>query len=87
MIDQPLKMGWRGDDLYMEVHAPLEGTQDPEVHSLTNITRMLVSATQDRSVVIDWAKAEKQFVAATGVPEPVVLHTMTAQTWNDAEAE
>ncbi|AMN47271.1 hypothetical protein ACG33_09220 [Steroidobacter denitrificans] len=87
MIDQPLKMGWRGDELYMEVHTPLEGTQDPGVHSLTNITRMLVSATQDRSVVIDWAKAEKQFIAATGVPEPVVLHAMTTRVWNDIEAE
>jgi L,D-transpeptidase ErfK/SrfK len=72
MIDQPYKMGWRGDDLYMEVHTPLEG-QGSETHSLTNITRLLVSATQDRTVVIDWAKAEKAFILATGVPELVVL--------------
>ena len=25
MIDQPYKMGWRGDDLYIEIHTPLEG--------------------------------------------------------------
>jgi len=80
MIDQPLRMGWRGDELYMEVHAPLEGSDDAEAHSLTNITRMLVAATQDRSVVIDWAKAERQFAAATGIPEPVVLQA-TVQSW------
>lgn len=74
LIDQPYKMGWRGDELYMEVHTPLEGTDSAEAHSLTNITKLLVSATQDKSVVIDWAKAERTFEGATGIPEPVMLH-------------
>ena len=73
MIDQPYKMGWKGDELYIEVHPPLEGGTDTESHSLTNITKLLVGATQDRSVVIDWAKAEQEFMRASGVPEPVVL--------------
>ncbi len=37
------------------------------VHSLTDITRLLVAATQDRSVVIDWSKAEQTFNEARGV--------------------
>jgi L,D-transpeptidase ErfK/SrfK len=73
MIDQRYKMGWKGDELYIEVHPPLEGQDDPEARSLTNITKLLVAATQDRSVVIDWAKAEQEFVRASGVPESVVL--------------
>lgn len=74
MIDAPYKMGWHGDDLYIEVHTPLEGQRDETLYSLTNITRLLVSATQDRTVAIDWAKAERAFILATGVPEAVVLH-------------
>ena len=27
IIDQPYKMGWKGQELYMEVHAPLEGAE------------------------------------------------------------
>jgi L,D-transpeptidase ErfK/SrfK len=73
MIDQPYKMGWTGDDLLIEVHAPLAGQSSPEEHSLTNITRLLVSATQDKTVAIDWAKAERAFTHATGVPESVML--------------
>jgi len=73
MIDQPYKMGWKGDELYIEVHPPLEGQGDPESRSLTNVTKLLVAATQDRSVVIDWAKAEQEVLRASGVPEPVVL--------------
>ena len=73
LVDQPYKMGWRGDELFMEIHTPLEGTSFANAHSLTNITKLLVSATQDRTVVIDWAKAERTFERANGIPEPVML--------------
>ncbi len=80
MIDQPYKMGWQGSELYIEVHAPLQGTDEARF-SLTSITRLLVSATQDRVVAIDWARAEKAFIRASGVPEPVVLgNQITALT-------
>jgi L,D-transpeptidase ErfK/SrfK len=82
MIDEPYKMGWHKGDLYIEIHSPLEGQVDESVHSLTNITRLLVSATQEqeRTVPIDWARAERAFIRATGVPEPVVLgSSATAQ--------
>jgi L,D-transpeptidase ErfK/SrfK len=77
IVHQPYKMGWKGDELYMEVHAPLEGQEEGDLHSLTNLTRALVAATQDRTVAIDWAKAEAAFERPTGVPEPVVLSTVT----------
>lgn len=79
IIHQPYKMGWQGDQLFMEVHAPLEGQQDQGLYSLTNITRMLVAATRDRTVAIDWAKAEAAFLRPTGVPQPVVLSAVTTQ--------
>jgi L,D-transpeptidase ErfK/SrfK len=79
IIHQPYKMGWQGEQLFMEVHSPLEGTQEGDAHSLTNITRMLVAATQDRTVAIDWAKAEAAFMRPTGVPQPVVLSAVTTQ--------
>jgi L,D-transpeptidase ErfK/SrfK len=85
LVDQPYKMGWRGDELFMEVHTPLEGTETAETHSLTNITKLLVAATQERSVVIDWAKAERTFQSASGIPEPVMLQSAsTVQVINDS---
>lgn len=81
IVHQPYKMGWQGDQLFMEVHAPLEGQEDGDLHSLTNITRALVAATQDRTVAIDWAKAEAAFVRPTGIPQPVVLSTVTTQAF------
>ena len=79
LVDQPYRMGWHGEELYIEVHAPLEGQDPAETRSLTNITRLLVAATQNRTVVIDWAKAERAFIQATGVPESVLLRPATVQ--------
>lgn len=73
LINERYRMGWLGDELYIDVHAPLEGEDDPEATSLTNVTRLLVSATQDRTVAIDWAKAEKAYLEARGIPQPVLL--------------
>jgi L,D-transpeptidase ErfK/SrfK len=84
MIDQPYRMGWRGEELYIEVHAPLQGQGPAETRSLTDITRLLVAATQDRTVAIDWAKAERAFLQATGVPESVLLQPATLQAAGDA---
>lgn len=73
ILHQPLKMGWLGDELYMEAHPPLEGHEDGDNKSLTNITRMLVAATRDRgtgdhAIAIDWQAAESVFQKANGVP-------------------
>jgi L,D-transpeptidase ErfK/SrfK len=83
LIDQPYRMGWNGEELYIEVHAPLEGQDPGQTRSLTNVTRLLVAATQDRTVAIDWAKAERAFIQATGVPESVLLRPATVQAAGD----
>ena len=77
IVHQPYKMGWQGEQLFMEVHTPLVGQEDRDLHSLTNITRLLVAATQDRPVAIDWAKAEAAFMRPSGVPQAVVLSAVS----------
>jgi L,D-transpeptidase ErfK/SrfK len=69
IVHQASKAGWQGDVLYVEVHPPLEGNDDPDAYSLTNITRSVVAATKDRFTAIDWARAEQIFRKASGVPE------------------
>jgi L,D-transpeptidase ErfK/SrfK len=69
IVHQSSKAGWQGDVLYVEVHPPLEGNDDPDAYSLTNITRSLVAATKDRPAKVDWVRAEQIFRKASGVPE------------------
>jgi len=80
IVHQPYKMGWQGEQLFLEAHTPLEGQEDRDLYSLTNITRLLVTATADRTVAIDWAKAEAAFLRPSGIPEPVVLLAPAATT-------
>jgi L,D-transpeptidase ErfK/SrfK len=73
IVDQPYKMGWSGEALYMEVHAPLEDGKNSWEQGLTNITRMFVGATQQRPAQLDWHDAEQVFLANLGVPAAVRL--------------
>jgi L,D-transpeptidase ErfK/SrfK len=73
ILDQPYKMGWLGNELYMEVHTDPESLEAGSDQRLTNITRMFVAATQQRSARLDWQDAERAFQANTGVPVEVKL--------------
>lgn len=67
IMDQPYKMGWLDDQLYMEVHKPLEGSL-PSESSTTNITRMFVTATEQRRAQLNWQDAERIYQTNLGVP-------------------
>ena len=70
IMDQPYKMGWLGQQLYMEVHQPSEGVVAWD-QNLTNITRMWVAASEGREARLDWQDAERAFQLESGLPEPV----------------
>lgn len=71
IVQQPLKAGFVGAQLFLEAHSPLPGEDATEDRSLTDITRVLVAATQGRNAQIDWSMAEKIFRKASGVPTPL----------------
>ena len=68
IINQRLKFGWRGDDLYLEVHPPLEGTADNESSDMTLITREYVKVTGDQTADVDWELVAQVYKAQTGLP-------------------
>jgi len=85
ILHQPYKAGFVGDRLFMEVHPPMPGHEDPDAMSLTNITRMIVAATEDHNVHIDWVQAEHIFKKASGVPELLVSSQQTVRAADLAE--
>lgn len=66
IIDQPFKLGWNNGVLLLEVHPPLEG--EPDLKSLAGF---IDAATDQRNVVIDWARVEEMARASTGMPGPI----------------
>lgn len=71
VIDQPFKMGWQADELYLEVHPPLEEDAKRAAKGLTSITELLVSATGKRQTEVDWDAVEEIFEQASGIPQPM----------------
>lgn len=69
LINQPFKMGWGVDGLYLEVHEPLAEDVERGEWSATELTRQYVGATQDREGRVSWQAAEAIMRDASGMPE------------------
>lgn len=67
-INQPYKVGWSLDGLYLEAHAPLEEDADVLGKDMTAVTEMLVQATRTRNAPVDWEAARRIFEQADGIP-------------------
>jgi L,D-transpeptidase ErfK/SrfK len=68
IVNQRIKTGWIDGALYLEVHHPLDGVDPKDVEDLTALTRIIVAATVQRRVIVDWDAAERVFDEATGMP-------------------
>ncbi len=71
LIDQTNKVGWQRGTLYVERHAPLEGTDNPADMDPGQMTALINTAVAGHSVVIDWDGAQRAYLQATGVPVPL----------------
>jgi L,D-transpeptidase ErfK/SrfK len=70
IVNQPYKWGWHENELLIEVHPPLqEDVATPP--TLTDLTRLLVEATREQPLPIDWIGAERIWREARGIPMPV----------------
>lgn len=77
IVNQPYKWGWHQGELLIEVHPPLK--EDAGVPpSLTDLTRLLVEATREEPLAIDWIGAERVWREARGIPSPVAAQPRTA---------
>jgi L,D-transpeptidase ErfK/SrfK len=71
LIDQTTKVGWQRGTLYVERHAPLEGTDNPGHSDPAEMTDLINTAVSGHNVEVDWSGAERAFQQATGVPVPL----------------
>ena len=65
IVDQPYKLGWLGDDLYLEVHVGKPGKQKA---ARSVIPASLASA---EGLEIDWGAVERAVTENTGLPQLV----------------
>ncbi|WP_446830378.1 L,D-transpeptidase family protein [Candidatus Foliamicus sp.] len=68
IVDQPVKVGWRDGQLYVEVHRPLEEYSPQAIDALIN--RMRLSAYAAR-VELDIPAMQRALIERKGVPERI----------------
>jgi L,D-transpeptidase ErfK/SrfK len=73
LVDQTNKVGWQRGTLYVERHAPLEGTDDPRDMDPALMDALITAAVTDHSVAIDWEGVRRVYEQATGVPAPLSM--------------
>jgi len=70
LVNQPFKAGWQGGRLWVEVHPALkEDVVEPP--KLTDLMRLVVAATRETLVPVDWAAVQQAYAESRGIPVPV----------------
>ena len=67
IVNQPYKLGWGEGGLFLEAHPPL--VEESEQWTATELTRLFVAATDERSVQVRWDQSEAVMAEGRGMPE------------------
>ena len=89
IVDQPYKLGFGADGLYLEAHQPLPALDEKHErasHAVTELTRIYVAATENRPAQVHWEAAEIAIETASGIPQFVSIAPVTADTDDTQEA-
>jgi L,D-transpeptidase ErfK/SrfK len=74
IVNQPQKVGWSGGRLYVEVHPPLEATDNgvyaPDRSALARLVANSVRA-RGAGLLVVWQRSELAFAEARGIPVAV----------------
>ncbi len=68
VINQPYKLGWAEDGLYLEVHPPLESASADNARDMTPITEQYVKLTVTHTADVDWDLMTEVFERQSGRP-------------------
>lgn len=70
IIDEPVKLGWQEDSLYLEAHPPLEETNNPSAN-LPGMVKHIVDVTSNKPVLIDWQLLSYLAKENDGIPHQI----------------
>lgn len=73
IVSQPVKVGWFGGKLYLEVHEPLEEDKVGHATLISTAMALIDEAQASRLVELDDVAIEKALMEQTGMPVPISL--------------
>jgi L,D-transpeptidase ErfK/SrfK len=68
IVNEPIKFGWVGDELYLEIHPHLEGDELARDRGISEVREALARITALRPAEVDWGVIEEVHRAQLGVP-------------------
>jgi L,D-transpeptidase ErfK/SrfK len=68
IVNQPYKVGLRGDQIYLEAHPSLDEDQGQFSDNMTSVVKALVAMTEEGGYAVDWELARRIIHQARGVP-------------------
>ena len=71
IVNQPIKLGWLADTLFIEVHPPLEEEWTTEEDWLRRALDMIYAETAQLPVVLDGQAVRSAVMDRTGIPVPI----------------
>ncbi|MBF0609534.1 MAG: L,D-transpeptidase family protein [Magnetococcales bacterium] len=72
LVNEPVKAGWKGDALYLEVHPSLEGDENLRVLAIRAVNRAM-ERYPDRAVMPDWRLVDQLVRTPDGLPHQISL--------------
>lgn len=73
LVDQPYKVGWLDNMLYIEVHEALGKVSGDDAVDKTPAVKAIIDATAEREANIEWARLSLVVDRANGLPVPISL--------------
>lgn len=77
IVDQPVKLGWLGDTLYVEIHPPLD-EQKVEPGLRERVLELVKAESRRRRFVLDGVALSKALDLQNGIPMPIGHASTTA---------
>ena len=71
IVDQPVKLGWLEETLYLEVHAPIDEDRLNDKDLLARAFRLIRQRTASNPVSLDEAAVRKAVQEKRGIPVPI----------------
>lgn len=78
IVNQPIKLGWQGGDLYIEVHPPLEEDPIAQEDLLRTALDMVYTELQQRPAILDGAQLKRAVSEMSGAAVLISIRALTA---------
>jgi L,D-transpeptidase ErfK/SrfK len=71
IINEPYKVGWNQNELYLESHIALQAEDDQALDDKAQIRNLVQLAVKDKDVQVDWKKALDISQEVQGIPQAI----------------